>query len=171
MKKVEYVVYTNGTRSTTEEELSAQRIPYKLQKSQMSCLENNIAAWQMSSAPFTCVLPDDLILTNNFDKKVKNLVTNEDVCYSLFHYFVYPHENPVIFPCGMGIILSNKHRIKMLEFAKRYRGKHDDEMIGLYCYYNHIPVIVAWPNLTEHVGDISRANPGAGLRKSVWFEA
>ncbi len=168
--EIEYVVYTNGTRDTTEEELRKTGIAYKLQKSQASCYENNVAAWKMSCAQFTCVLPDDLILTSNFDKKVNNLVTDENTCYSLFHCFVYPGENPVMFPCGMGIILSNKHRIKMLEFAKTYKGKHDDEMIGLYCYYNKVPVVVAWPNLTEHVGDISRTNPGAGLRKSAWFE-
>lgn len=171
---IKFVVYTCGGLNATASELRTQHIPFSIQQSNSDCITNAVKAWEIgikSNADFICVMPDDLHLTSNFNEKINRLVKDENACYSLFHCNSKLNFNPVPDCCGMGIVLSKQNAMKLL----RYRSKtkiftSDSELISAYCHVNNIPIYVAWPNLTEHIGDISRATPGARIRKSVWFE-
>lgn len=171
---IKFVVYTCGGLNTTASDLKAQNIPFEIQQSKSDCITNAIKAWEIginSDSSFICVMPDDLHLTSNFNEKINRLVKNENTCYSLFHCNSKLSFNPVPDCCGMGIVLSRQNAIDLLKYHNKSKFfKSDSELISAYCHINNIPIYVAWPNLTEHIGDISRVYKNARIRKSVWFE-
>lgn len=111
-------------------------------------------------------MPDDLIITSNFIDKFKRGIINYDAA-SLFSLEPNP---PWWYFCGMGIYFSRDYAKSFYEFFRNFASPHDATAAMNFSYSNKLRVKHFLPTLTEHMGDISRANPGLPVRKSIWFK-
>lgn len=159
------VVYGNGTASTTEHALRKQDIVYERHITVNSCKANCLGAWRLLGKTGGIVMPDDLILTSNFIEKLEDGIAN----YEAASLFSLEQNPPWWYFCGMGIYFSKKYAKAFANFFEYSTTPHDAEAAMVFALKNNIRVKHFIPTLTEHVGDISRANPGMPIRASVCF--
>lgn len=165
-ESVKLIVYGNGSSNITELSLQHQKIAYRTFISPASCKENCLEAWKLLIKTGGIVMPDDLILTNNFIEKFNCGIGNYESA-SLFSLITNP---PSWYFCGMGIYFTAKHVASFINYFNSTHIMHDSIAACHYAFSTKLKVKHFLPTLTEHMGDISRANPGLPIRKSIWFE-